>query len=96
MTKRHSKILLDFLEAILEEGVEVQSIPFEDEDRMMRDFYSLKEIINKFELPIRVFYSKKEKNLVLFHWTKEAIEEAKKEGTDFDDLDKIEIEIVDE
>jgi hypothetical protein len=96
MEKKHSQILLNFLKELLEEQIEMRRLSYSDIDKMMRDYNSLRKIVRKYELPIKVSMSKKDIEIWLFHWTKKDEGDAKKDGLDFDDLDKIDIEIVDE
>lgn len=97
MSKKHSKILLDFLRKLLEEQIEMSfCCAYEDAGMMMRDYHSLRKIVVEYELPIKVSFSKKDMGIWLFHWTRKDEEDSKKDGLDFDDLDKTDIEIVDE
>lgn len=76
MGKKHSQILLSFLKAVLEEKIDTRRLFYNDVDKLMKDYYSLRKIVRKYDLPIGV--SKLEMDIWLSHLTHKDVEEFKK------------------
>jgi len=88
MGKKHAEMLLDFLRSMLEEDVEMSVRSYDDTDRMIKDFYSLRKLVGKWALPIKVSASKKTMDITFYHWTQKDEEDAKREGWDFDTIEE--------
>jgi hypothetical protein len=76
MVKKHSQILLSFLKEVLEKKIDTRRFFYDDADKLMKDYYSLRNIVKRHDLPIEV--SKLEMEIWLTHLTHKDIEDFKK------------------